>query len=487
MAETIDIPLTPVDHAPSRQYCAFLFYIPLKPGIKPRQAFGILQEGLHRTFVQLPWLSGRIWRQSPDAPGYRPGQLVLRHGPVAPDGEWPSQLRFNELDSSVSFDELRDAAFPTNSFPDDSLRWIGFRPDVNEGPDVFMAQANFIPGGCILAAGPHHLASDGAAAITIATLWADHCRELQSNSPVPVLAPASETYDRTFLDRTWAAHGQRESGEGVDPSNWRLLGRPGPPEPVPEPTNEEEQPSAGRSMKSSIFYVPAAKFSALHKACAQAGEGITATDALVALLWRSNVRARRKIALQANTPTGDISDPQAWAGLAAMVDGRAYFKPEWLPPDYLGNLTCINLALRPIAELVSPELSLGDVARSIREGANTVTVQSLMDAYALARDVPDYDRLAYSDLRLDSAGLLISPLVGLPVRGMNFGSIFGNGGCPEAMRPPMAALNRTTRTCFMLPRLEGGGVEVLLNMFEEEMEVLMQDKEFTEYAMFLAD
>lgn len=494
LAKIIDIPLTPVDHAPARQYCAFLFYLPLKPGFSPKQAFDILHEGLHRTFVQLPWLSGRILPQTPDTEGYRPGQLVIRHGPVDTNGPRPSQLRFNELDSDLSFDELREAAFPTGTFPDDSLRWIGFRPDVNTGPDVFMAQANFLTGGCILAAGPHHLVSDGAATVTIITLWADHCRALQSDAQLHVAPPPPETYDRNAIERMWAEHGRKPPGEGVDPGKWRLLGRPGPPGPVSdEASGETAAPTTSTAMKSAmksaIFYVPAAKFEALHRDCADAGPGITGTDALVALAWRSILRARQVAALKEAEPMGDIGNAESWAGLAVMVDGRGYFKSEWLTPNYLGNLTCINLAVLPLAQLTSPpELSLGAIARTIREGVNSITTESLMDAYALARGVANYKQLAYADSRLDAAGLLMSPLLGLPVSSMSFGDgVFGNNGSPEAMRPPMDWLNGTTRACFFLPILSGRGVEILLNMFDEEMDLLLADHEFTKYAMFLAD
>jgi hypothetical protein len=36
-----------------------------------------------------------------------------------------------------------------------------FMPDINTGPEVFVAQANFIPGGCILTSGMYHSAGPG--------------------------------------------------------------------------------------------------------------------------------------------------------------------------------------------------------------------------------------------------------------------------------------------------------------------------------------
>jgi hypothetical protein len=41
--------------------------------------------------------------------------------------------------------------------------------------------------------------------------------------------------------------------------------------------------------------------------------------------------------------------------------------------------------------------------------------------------------------------------------------------------------------CLVLPRLASGGVEFLLNLFDEEMDLLVKDPEFKKYAMFLTN
>ena len=490
MENTIEIPLSPIDHAAPRHYCAFRFYLPLKPGVTPEAAFKVLHEGLHRTFTQLPWLSGQTWAQGATAKGYRPGQLVIRHQPVPISGPWPSQLRFHQADSGVpTFDELREEGFPTDALLDAFPAWSSSPPDVGTGPDVFKAMASFIPGGCILLAGPQHLVCDGTAAMSIVNLWAEHCRAIQLQSEVSVIAPVPAASDRTLL----AGARTKISSDGVspDPGAWRLFGRPGPPPPVSETeiSRAPSGPDTRITMKSAIFYLPADRFALLHKNCVETdGAGVSATDALSAWAWRCTLKARRNVALQDGSTSSDVAKAESWAAVAIMLDGRGQLDSDLLLSGYLGNMTCVNLALMPLAQLTGPETSLGSIARLVRGGAAGVNPQTLMDAYALADALPDFDRLQHADMPLDGTALQISPLLSLPTSGLDFGGqLFGNGGRPEALRPPMQWFNRSVRTCFFLPKLAGGGVEVVLNLFEKELDALLQDSEFAKYAVHLAD
>ncbi|KAF4951265.1 hypothetical protein FSARC_12964 [Fusarium sarcochroum] len=488
MDDMIEIPLSPIDHAAPRHYCAFRFYLPLKPGVTPESAFKVLHEGLHRTFAQLPWLSGQTWDQDPNAKDYRPGQLVIRHRDVNLDGPWPSQLDFHQLDSDVTFDELRDEGFPTDALPESQPEWISFPPDVGKGPDVFKAQACFIPGGCILLAGPQHLICDGTAAISIVNLWAEHCRALQLQSDVSVLAPLPASSDRSLLADACKTYGSKDS---PDSAAWRLFGRSGPPPPVSE-TDDNHAPPAPLTevpMRSVIFYIPADRLTLLYQNSIDAGSsGVSTIDALSALIWTSALKARRNVALQDPHNKSEIQNEGAWAAVAIMFDGRGQLDSDLLLSGYLGNMTCVNLGIMPLAELTSHETSLASIARVIREGAAGVNPKSLMDAYALADTLPDFNRLKYADMPLDGTALQISPLLSLPASGLDFGGqLFGNGGCPEALRPPMDWFNRSSRTCFILPKLSGGGVEMVLNLFDQEMDMLLQDPKFLKYAVYLAD
>ncbi|KAF4462941.1 Trichothecene 3-O-acetyltransferase [Fusarium albosuccineum] len=264
MDDLIETPLSPIDHAAPRHYCAFRFYLPLKPGVTPESAFKVLHDGLQRTFTQLPWLSGQTWYQDPDAKGYRPGQLVIRHGHVHAAGPWPGQLVFHQSDSGETFDELREEGLPTDALPDSLPEWISFPPDVGKGPDVFKPQATFIPGGCILLAGPQHLVCDGTAAISIINLWAQHCRAIQLQSDVSATAILPAISDRTLLAGACQARGSKDP---PDSAAWRLFGRSGPPPPVSETEASHAPPTPLTEvpMKSAIFYIPADRLTLLYK------------------------------------------------------------------------------------------------------------------------------------------------------------------------------------------------------------------------------
>lgn len=99
-------------------------------------------------------MNGRIYRQSPDAPGWRPGQLEIRYTSDIRNTDRPKcpQFHFNELKLDVPYDELKARGFPLDVFTDEDVLWIP-KSYVNstisdEGVEVVAAQANFIPGSC---------------------------------------------------------------------------------------------------------------------------------------------------------------------------------------------------------------------------------------------------------------------------------------------------------------------------------------------------
>ncbi|KAK8062279.1 hypothetical protein PG997_014376 [Apiospora hydei] len=118
-SETLSILLGPLDHIAPCNIPQSIIYLGLKQQVDPQDAFVCLREGLRRTIHQAPWLNGRVYFQSPETPGWRPGQLEIRYksppeqessGTPPPSHEIP--LRFHELPSTTSYDELREAGFP---------------------------------------------------------------------------------------------------------------------------------------------------------------------------------------------------------------------------------------------------------------------------------------------------------------------------------------------------------------------------------------
>lgn len=493
-SETIHITLTPIDHAPPGNYTCSLNYLPLKPGTTFAQAFEVLQEGLQTTFVQLPWLSGRVWPQSPDAPSWRLGQREIRFNAKDIKKRVELQLKYHELESEFSYSELKEAAFPLDAFDNEALISVPFMPDITTGPDVFVAQASFLPGACLLTACAHHSATDGGGVYAIMKLWADNCKTLQSHrSGQAVVPPGPESSDRTVLEKIWAK--EWRGTQPVDPERWRVLGLD-PPDSKSE--NDKlilqcKESQSGQISKSAIFYVSPANFLALQKDCrrsiaSETGHsdpdlGVSGTDAICALIWRSLLKARLAAAKTLDKSVGENGIADSAVRLDLLVDGRNDFSPS-LPSPYLGNLTVVNQCFMPCSALTSPDVSLGTVARTIRSYAKSVNPHALLDAYALARSVPDLGKLVLRNSAIDGSAMVLSPLLMLPP--LEFGDgPFDNGGRPDAMRVLTRPMNVFTRTCFVLPKLSNGGVEFIVNVFDEELELLLEDEEFSEYASFL--
>lgn len=494
------IALSPLDHNAPRNYSNSVFYFSLKPGVGATEVFDVLQEGLHRTFEQLPWLNGTVHRQSQSegGEGWRPGQLEIRYEALGPKPH--HQLRRKELSSPMSYGELKEESFPAGVFDDATLAWAPVMPDIDSGPHVFIAQANFMPGACILTYALYHTAGDGAAYYEVAKLWAANCYILSPLSDVlPPPTPEADRQDRTLPERIWAREGgAARSPHSIDRSTWTLLGVDYADTQTSQATAPQTLTSTAtatatatpnvRVMDAGVFYISPANFQALQQECSrEAGVPISGTDALCALIWRGLLKARTAVA---GTTAAAAADAEA--RLDMILDGRTDFSP-FFPPDYLGNFTVTKQTTMALGSLVSPDTRVASVATAIRNGGGGAIDQSrLLDMYTLLRSVPDFDQLsrwkALRRSRVDKPTLLITSLLPFPFEQLSFGGdrIFGNGGTPDALRVLMGAFNRSTRLCLLMSRKRNGGIEFFLNLFPEEMELLLDDTEFGKYAMFVS-
>ncbi|RAL06625.1 uncharacterized protein BO97DRAFT_409521 [Aspergillus homomorphus CBS 101889] len=488
-SEIVHVPLNALDHLHRPNYVKLCYYLPLQPGAKPIDVFEDLGKGLHKTFVQVPWLGGKVFRQSPDAAGYLPGQRELRYKPAAAapvDGPLPHQLRFNELESDYTFAELREEGFPSDAYDDQELLSVPIEGNLDTGCDVFVAQANFIPDGCVLCMSTCHAAIDGTAMVTVMKLWADNCRSLyDANEPVEPF-PA-ESSDRTLLDKLWIPPKGGASLQDADAWTRGLVGlRPSEGSTTPIDFQNwfgNDHPNPPRLMKNRTFYMSAANMTALQKECEEATseEGantgpLSGNDVVTALMWRSLVRARAAAA-------DDTLDEESV--LESAIDGRMEFSQS-VPPSYLGNITFYNQSAIPVADLLDPAVPLGRVARAIRAGAGRVNSASLHHAYALIKGVADYAQLKPRFRRTAGADMLISNLLLFPVDEIRFGTQkFGNEGRAEAVRCFNGPFNHVARISFILPRRSKGGIELAMNLFEEEMDCLLEDDEFNRFCLEL--
>ncbi|KAH6690458.1 hypothetical protein F5X68DRAFT_253324 [Plectosphaerella plurivora] len=509
--------LGPLDHLPPRHYTRFAIYLPLKPNASYATAFAELQRGLHKTFLQLPWLNGKVFWQSKKTPGWRPGQLEVQYTPIAADGPAPWQFKYNELTSDVDIDELRETGFPTDTFTDQEVLWAPFAPDIRKGADVFIGQANFMPGACVLCAAIFHSVADGMADVTIFKLWADHTRGDEGGGASELVLPA-DSADRGAIERLWEEERSGTPFEKINtPAAWNIVGLEAP---VAKTKSGRRGALANKSarwkhsikkesgkvvlrlaikvkgeakaidsllaastkepeLKSRMFYISPANFAALKRACAEGGQLVSGNHAVCALLWRSLMRAR--IAAE-EAATGDVVDDGGDSRIEMTVDGRHHLS---LPPTYLGNVVLLSRATLPRPVIAAPETTLSHVAQVLRTAGDSISPSSALDAYSLARGLEGYDRFDERATPVAGARMLVTSLLTMPASGIGFGDrgVFASEGRAEAIRPLMGAFNKYFRICFIMPPKSYGGIEVVFNLSDAEMEILLQDEEFDKYAM----
>ncbi|KAL2167883.1 hypothetical protein VTG60DRAFT_670 [Thermothelomyces hinnuleus] len=520
-SKTVHIPLNTMDHMPPPNYSNFIYYLPLKPGVSAREAFEFLQKGLQITFARLPWLAGKVFPASPTAPNYRPGLLEIRYDLPEGDATIPlHQFRFKELESSLTYNEIRETDFHPETFDDATVTWAPYLPDVTKGADVFVAQANALPGGIVLTMAICHVVSDGVGIMNAARAWANGCRELHLGASHTTLPP--QISDHEVLERACDAYeGQtKKSADQFPPESWRLLNMEPPyaagqeePAPAPAPASflvTKSSDGVPRMMKSYLFYIPPAKVAALRENCIRELGGdvdLSINDVVCALIWRSLLKARVSGARDASkcdgAPAADGNTspnvrPSTFEGVEARLqlpfDARPYLSHDVVPSDYMGNFTMMNQVVLPLADLVAPSTSVASVARTIREGAKGITAERLMEAYALLRTLFQNGKPSMKlnkTLAVGGTGLIITSLVAFPLSDLCFEpdetrtTFFGNGGKPEAMRTLMGAINQVFRYGAVLPRKQHGGIEFAVNALDEEFDALMRDEELCKYALLM--
>ncbi len=466
------VSLTPLDHLHKANYIKICYWIPLASEAKPKDVYEYLGQGLRQTFYKMPWLGGTVHLQDPDTTGFRPGQREIRYSAWEATGPVPHQLVYKELDTDLTYADWKEEGFPSDAFDDREVLDLPIEGDLEKGCDIFVAQANFVPGGLFLCMSTCHAAIDGTGMVIVMKAWADCCRSSYDPSVEQDAFPP-ETYDRSLLDNFWKEQG---SPLPVDADDWTkgLVGLEGPPK--KHDINEVSEKKAVHK----TFYLPAEKLAILQKQCddtIKAGtDKLSSSDVITALMWRGSVRARSKVA-----GAEPLSDESVLEG---AINGRLDFSQS-LHPAYLGNVTFYNQAKLPIADVLDPSVPLSRLAETVRVGASRSNSKSLNEAYGLLRSVPDYDLVQPRFRRMEGADMLISNLLVFPVDDISFGNtLFGNNGKAEALRCFLGHFNDHARCSLVLPK-RPGGVEITMNLFEDEMESLEEDEEWNSYCLAL--
>lgn len=494
-SDLIHIPLTPFDHVAPRIFTKWVLYLPLKPDISPDVVFIHLRGGLQRLYTRLPWLNGKVHWQSPDTPGWRSRQLEIRY--ALPDQDCPKQeqFRFNMLDLNRTYTDLKEMGFPASAINDDDLLNLPFWPDFSEGAPVFTAQANFIPGGCLLTLGFAHSACDGWGIFSLGKLWADYCASQDAGLKDAMLPSfPRDSDDRTLLEKIWQREGTLIPAGDTSSLAWGLVALDAPgvaPSKYPAGMKVIPEPFASMATTASIFYISASSMETLRRQYSRDGgtKQLSNNDLMCALMWQSLLRARfaahrARLASKGESFNAEEVETED-ASLELFIDGRQNYSDS-LPPTYLGNMGLFNRVTLQLGTLLSSTTTVGKVAEAIRARAQGIDKATLQEAYGIIRGVADLGEPKVRFSKVIGWDMMISPLNAFSTTAFNFGhNGFENGGRIDDVRGLMTQRSRYWRSCYLMPQKRNGGVEVSFSLFEDEMEALTGDAQFARYAALL--
>jgi len=517
--------VNPCDLMNPNVYVGMKFYIPLREDVSFEQAYGRLQEGLRRAIELVPELGGKVMPCSEHEMGYKKGDLRITLPPLPStatahlestgSSQGPRQLRFKDLSTVLpSFEAQRAGGFLSSAYRDEVFTGCPWFPTLPA--DVLYAQANFVKGGCILAFNLHHAAFDGAGVIIALRVWAECCRYLEGDASATCDWLDPESLNRNLLSVLYELEGYGKPANEVDPNVWGFLGFPDPAElqnginghqPIKTvvpgiasslPTAPlfprkfdwpPTPPADGRQMTSSTFVISATNLEKLRQkvladpeAKGPVGAVTSISDMVQAFFWRAAIKARYRVAKELRGDSFAIDDISI---VEMPIDARPYFS-SLLPSSYMGSCLVTNRPYMPVEELCAPETSLGRIAYLFREAATHITPSLVHDAFTLLQSIPDYTMLTNACMGLGSMHLMMNNLILFQTSDISFGGeFFANDGVPDTVRIQMDRFNTAFRLLLVHPMRADGGVELLLGTLPEEFDMLMADKEFTQYADFM--
>ncbi|CAI7653258.1 unnamed protein product [Penicillium pancosmium] len=436
----------------------------------------VLRRSLALVVEEWPDLAGEIVAPPADAsPGTQPTiQPMQNHDSLltirdftGPDSPFP-----------YNYSQLKAEGFPTDKLDGQLLAPLA---GVATTQRVMAAQASFIHGGCLLSVGFSHQFADAYGVYLIFEKWAQYCRQTQGLPAQPSAFPNSSSRSQIALPPAFqVSHDQateRYPTLKERPELWKLIGldwRGSATSPPPEPPFQ----IAAGGVETRIFSLSAAAQATLKKTASASSSSldpISTNDALVAWIWR-NVSKARFPSGQPNAPCRDNSF------VSVAIDGR---RPLSVPADYAGNVVFCSMTNMSIQDLTNPDTLLGEIAARIRQEtiANRDTSR-LTEAVTLAAGIPDFRQpLANAFPSWFAEDLVTTSWVGLPFYQLDFGPALGSSGCIETFRMPRGQF---VGICSFQPRTNDGSVEVVVGLLTEQMERLVGDPDFRNFASLIS-
>ncbi|KAI0520766.1 transferase family protein [Xylaria bambusicola] len=495
--------LNPIDYIHGKVFFGLVFYIPLQEGASFQETFENLQAGLNRTLELIPALAGKVIECSEDEVGYVKGERNLSIPPPSKAASFRNLLRYKDLSGVVSsFAELRESGFLPSKVRDHLL--IEIEPYFQFPAAVFAAQANFVDGGCLLTTEFNHTCFDGVGSFTALRVWAECCRYLQGDESATCDWFHPESFNHSLPEILHEQEGWAKPLEEVDPGtwawvpfsppdnyieksktapesirkNWHLPLRPEIPR---HPAMPAQRPS--HSLVPTVFRISKEQL-ALLKEHVQAdpetqGSVPSIIDIVQALLWRTILRARYRVATEIQKKTFGPNDISI---LELSTDGRPYFS-EMLPETYMGTTVLYKRPSIALETLCAPGTTIGRVARLLREYGSLVSPQLVHDVFTLCQNLGDYTQGRLASVGREHMNLAITNIMMFQTDDLKFGErFFANGGAPEVMRLALDRHGDKIRAIAVLPITKDGAVEFVVGTIPEELDMLLTDEEFTRYA-----
>ncbi|KAI0188862.1 transferase family protein [Astrocystis sublimbata] len=506
--------LNPWSYMSGKVYFGIVFFLPLNENTKFQEAYDVLQAGLKRTFEFIPALAGKLIPCSEHEFGYKTGDYCVSVPPPALAARCRDLLKFKDLSGVLpSFAKLREAGFLASDIKAElsdieRMPYFQFPAAV----PVFGAQANFVDGGCLLSAEFCHTFLDGMSGFIAMQVWAECCRYVQGDQSATCDWFHPESVNPNLLEIIHMQEGRNKPVEEIDPgtwswmlaapheedywektktapksvkASWRLPKRPiedawylPPQTPAPAPGDSTEP------LKETIFRMRPENMARLlehvQKEPAIQGRSLSTNDILEAFLWRAMLRARYRVATELKGRRFGKEDKSI---IEVPIDGRRWFS-ELLPESYLGTLLVIRRTSLAIKYLCSPTTSIGKVALRTREDANMISSELVHDVFNLYMNLQDHNQWQPGSARgAHSMSFAVSNSMAIETDNYALGgSVFANGGAPEAVRVPVGRMVGGHRCLFLLPLAKDGAIEFAVGLNAEELKMLMSDKEFTRYA-----
>ncbi|KAG9241248.1 hypothetical protein BJ878DRAFT_241170 [Calycina marina] len=501
--------MNPFDAVNPNHYMGFTFFFALPPGSSFQDTFKKLQAGLCCAFQIIPELDGKMIHASEHEFGYRKGEYAITIPPPSlATASNPRQLVFKDMSEDLpSFQKMRDTKFAPSLFADTTV--LNCYPFPEMPADILVAHANFVEGGCILAANFIHTCFDGLGVMVALKVWAESCRYMQGDLAARCDWYDPESFNHSLPEILYQQEGHAKASHEVDPAVWDFLPF-FPPDNLVEGLNGENKKSvintslpnprlvyqrqptwprapSDRSLTSTFFLISRQNLQKLKQDVNAhpevKGQTTSISDVVQAFLWRTSIRARYLVAKEIR---GQTFGPDELSILEIPIDGRLYFSSQ-LPSSYMGSMLIMSRTMMSVEELCSPSTSLAKVANLIRQSIARVNTALIHDAFTLLRSMQDYTKPATANMGLEHMNEMISNMIlWQPEENLSsFGQGIFAGGRPEAVRPQIERGHRRFRFSLVHPLRADGGVELELGTLPEELKKLQVDEHFTKYAELL--